>query len=217
MLNNSDYSVYTIPSINNNNCSIDKEKISESKEKISENKEKISENKEKFSIIEKDEFYIPDNKYEEEQYVFINDIKKYLDNNNYPDFNLIINLYLKKLNLNLKNLNSYFFIYVLLILYLLLLFIIFFGWLLPSKLLSYYILICIIYLLSLENKTNNSIYNNIIKYLFNQNICILPFNYKIIKKIILFLIIISFFSLFNTNFNFFKLLKNIILLLYKYN
>tara|TARA_B100000575_G_C23023530_1_gene589405 strand:- start:189 stop:809 length:621 start_codon:yes stop_codon:yes gene_type:complete len=206
MLNNSDYSVYTIPLINNNNCIIDKKK-----------KEIISENKEKFSIIEKDEFYIPDNKYEEEQYVFINDIKQHLNNNNYPDFNLILNLYFKKLKLNLQNLNSYFFIYILLLLYLLLLFIIFFGWLLPSKLLSYYIVLCILYLLSLENKTHDSIYNNIIKYLFNQDICILPFNYKIVKNIILFLIVISFFSLFNNNFNFFTLLKNIILSLDKYN
>ena len=213
MLNNSDYSVYTIPLINNNNCIIDKK----NKEIISESKEKISENKEKFSIIEKDEFYIPDNKYEEEQYVFINDIKQHLNNNNYPDFNLILNLYFKKLKLNLQNLNSYFFIYILLLLYLLLLFIIFFGWLLPSKLLSYYIVLCILYLLSLENKTHDSIYNNIIKYLFNQDICILPFNYKIVKNIILFLIVISFFSLFNNNFNFFTLLKNIILSLDKYN
>ena len=74
-----------------------------------------------------------------------------------------------------------------------------------------------IYFLSLENKYNNSIYTQFIKYLFNFNINILPFNYKLTKKIILFFILISFFSLFNKNISFFNLLKQIILSLDIYN
>ena len=73
-----------------------------------------------------------------------------------------------------------------------------------------------IYLLSLENKYNNSIYTQFIKYLFNFNINILPFNYKLTKKIILFFILISF-LVYLIKILVFNLLKQIILSLDIYN
>ena len=43
-------------------------------------------NDDKFSEIERDDFYIPNDEFKNNEYEFINDIQNYLDKNNYPDF-----------------------------------------------------------------------------------------------------------------------------------
>ena len=182
---------------------------------IKSNNCKIKDNK--FKEFEEEEFYIPDNKEDNTNYIFINDIKDYLEINNYPNFNLLIKLYINKFKFDISKLNNKIGLYFITIIYILFILFILFGWLLPTNLLNYYILVCILFLLSLENTENYSMYNKIIKYFYNKNIVILPFSYKLIKQIILFLIIISFFSLFNKNYNPYALLKYIILLLDKYN
>ena len=96
-------------------------------------------NDDKFSEIERDDFYIPNDEFKNNEYEFINDIQNYLDKNNYPDFNLIIRLYYNKFKNNLLNINSYIGIYIISFIYILLLLFLFLGWLLPNKLLVYYI------------------------------------------------------------------------------
>ena len=102
-------------------------------------------NDDKFSEIERDDFYIPNDEFKNNEYEFINDIQNYLDKNNYPDFNLIIRLYYNKFKNNLLNINSYIGIYIISFIYILLLLFLFLGWLLPNKLLVYYIYFCMIY------------------------------------------------------------------------
>jgi len=209
-----------------------------SEETSSDNKKNNNtklENKDILKILESDDFYDPKKKIninnEDINKIihnliliendFIQDIKNknIINTNDYPNIDDILSLYINRYNniINSFGDTSKYLIYILNIIYLILIIYIFIGWASPYNLLLYHIIISILFLILFENKHNSSPFSIILKFLFNKDVNLLPFNYTLFKNIILLLVIISFIGLLNKDYTFFLFLKKIITNLSIYN
>ena len=213
--------------INNSQCQMNKSETNSKGDNKLENNDILK-------ILENDEFYDPSNNIKINnkdidaiiynlvfiENEFIQDIKNknIVKINSYPNIDEIITLYFERYKniLNSFNIHKYF-IYFLNIIYFFIIIYIFIGWASPYNLLLYHIIVSILFLILFENKKKSSPFRIILELIYKKDINLLPFNYILLKKIILLLVLISFIGLLNKKYTFFLFLKNIITILSKYN
>ena len=240
---NTDNTQYNTDNRNNTQCQINIEdttniQYNTDNDKLKTNSRKDTNNKieniDILKILENDEFYDPsknikiNNKdidaiihnllFIENEFIQDIKIKNIIKINNYPNFDDIISLYFNRYNKIIDSFDMHKYLILFFnIIYILILIYIFIGWASPYNLLLYHIIISVLFLILFENKENSSPFKTLLKLLYNKDIDLLPFNYKIFKNIILVFVFISFMGLLNKKYIFFVVLQNIITKLSKFN